>query len=266
MTSPIRGSRGTRRWLAFGAVILAETAVGLDLTVLSVALPTLSGALRASESDLQWFSLLPVLGGMMAGLASAEAIARKVGAKLAIAVGFTVLGAGLGLGAATTAASGEAFAATWMAIAGVGAGLTMATATTAALAELSADRAGVGSGVQQALRNVGAPLGSAVLGSALTSAYVSHLGAAERVRRRRGRPGPEVGPAAGLGARGVRARHGRALLVSLGFAAAGVVLALTFMPARVGALVAQPEASPSCPNRSSSSAGTAAADVAPPKT
>jgi MFS family permease len=28
----------------------------MDLTVLSVALPTLSGALKASESDLQWFS------------------------------------------------------------------------------------------------------------------------------------------------------------------------------------------------------------------
>ena len=35
---------------------LAVLAVGLDGTVLSVALPTLAGALHASESDLQWFS------------------------------------------------------------------------------------------------------------------------------------------------------------------------------------------------------------------
>ena len=47
---------GARRWWALGAVMLAVLAVGLDLTVLSVALPTLSGALKASESDLQWFS------------------------------------------------------------------------------------------------------------------------------------------------------------------------------------------------------------------
>jgi EmrB/QacA subfamily drug resistance transporter len=47
---------GTRRWWALGAVSLAVLAVGLDGTVLSVALPTLSKALRASESDLQWFS------------------------------------------------------------------------------------------------------------------------------------------------------------------------------------------------------------------
>jgi DHA2 family multidrug resistance protein-like MFS transporter len=188
------------------------------------------------------------------------------------------IGAGLGLGAATTAASGEAFAATWMAIAGVGAGLTMATTTTAALAELSADRAGVGSGVQQALRNVGAPLGSAVLGSALTSAYVSHLGpaglspAAAHAARQSVFCGVAVARAlksAPLLA-SVRAAfvHGMdaALLVSLGFAIAGVVLALIFMPARVGRPDAQPEARPSWPKRSSSSAGTAAADVAPPKT
>jgi DHA2 family multidrug resistance protein-like MFS transporter len=45
-----------RRWWALGALALAVLAVGVDGTVLSVALPTLSKALRASESDLQWFS------------------------------------------------------------------------------------------------------------------------------------------------------------------------------------------------------------------
>jgi DHA2 family multidrug resistance protein-like MFS transporter len=47
---------GVRRWWALGAVALAMVAVGVDGTVLSVALPTLSRALHASESDLQWFS------------------------------------------------------------------------------------------------------------------------------------------------------------------------------------------------------------------
>src|ERR1039457_1201220 len=46
----------TGRWWALGGVALAVLAVGMDLTVLSVALPTLAGALKASESDLQWFS------------------------------------------------------------------------------------------------------------------------------------------------------------------------------------------------------------------
>jgi MFS transporter, DHA2 family, multidrug resistance protein len=46
----------SRRWWALGALALAVLAVGVDGTVLSVALPTLSKALSASESDLQWFS------------------------------------------------------------------------------------------------------------------------------------------------------------------------------------------------------------------
>ncbi|HEX3593291.1 MAG TPA: DHA2 family efflux MFS transporter permease subunit [Pseudonocardiaceae bacterium] len=46
----------TGRWWALGALNLAVLAVGLDGTVLSVALPTLAGALHATESDLQWFT------------------------------------------------------------------------------------------------------------------------------------------------------------------------------------------------------------------
>ena len=46
---------GNRRWWALGALSLAVLAVSLDGTILSVALPTLAGSLRASESDLQWF-------------------------------------------------------------------------------------------------------------------------------------------------------------------------------------------------------------------
>src|SRR5258708_22583051 len=58
---------GNRRWWALGALTLAVLAVGLDGTVLSVALPTLATALHASESDLQWFSsgYLLVLAAMM---------------------------------------------------------------------------------------------------------------------------------------------------------------------------------------------------------
>jgi MFS transporter, DHA2 family, multidrug resistance protein len=44
-----------RRWSALGALTLAVLAVGLDGTVLSVALPTLATDLHASTADLQWF-------------------------------------------------------------------------------------------------------------------------------------------------------------------------------------------------------------------
>lgn len=47
---------GSRRWWTLGAVFLTILCVGVDSTVLSVALPTLARSLRASEPDLQWFS------------------------------------------------------------------------------------------------------------------------------------------------------------------------------------------------------------------
>ena len=46
---------GTRRWWALGALSLSMLAVGLDATVINIALPTLSTALHASTADLQWF-------------------------------------------------------------------------------------------------------------------------------------------------------------------------------------------------------------------
>jgi MFS transporter, DHA2 family, multidrug resistance protein len=67
MDGQAQDTRDPRRWWALGALTLAVLAVGLDGTVLSVALPTLAGALHASESDLQWFSsgYLLVLGAAM---------------------------------------------------------------------------------------------------------------------------------------------------------------------------------------------------------
>ncbi len=48
-------SSDTRRWWALGALALSVLVVGLDLTVLNLALPTLAADLHASTSDLQWF-------------------------------------------------------------------------------------------------------------------------------------------------------------------------------------------------------------------
>ena len=46
----------TSRWFALAALALSTLAVGLDTTVLSVALPTLARDLDASTADLQWFT------------------------------------------------------------------------------------------------------------------------------------------------------------------------------------------------------------------
>src|SRR4029450_1130007 len=45
----------SKSWWALGPLVLAVLAVGLDATILSVALPTLGRSLDASTGQLQWF-------------------------------------------------------------------------------------------------------------------------------------------------------------------------------------------------------------------
>src|SRR5580693_10211793 len=60
-TVPAQGAPGdaqhsSRRWWALVAIAASVLVVGLDLTVLSLALPTIAVALHASTGDLQWIS------------------------------------------------------------------------------------------------------------------------------------------------------------------------------------------------------------------
>ena len=45
-----------RRWWAMAAISVSVLVVSLDLTVLSLALPTIAGTMHASTADLQWIT------------------------------------------------------------------------------------------------------------------------------------------------------------------------------------------------------------------
>ena len=237
----------------WGVILFAV--LTLALIGLLFTMPQYFQGVVGTSPEQSGIRLLPAVGGMLLGLLPAARIAKAIGAKLTASAGFLVLGIGLGVGTTTTLSSGEGFVAIWTAIVGVGTGLTMVAVASAALAELSKERAGVGSGVLQALKNTGAPLGSAILGSALISAYVSRLHlvglppvAAHDVR---GSVFGGVAVAHALGSqsllRSVRAAfvHGIdvALLVSVGFAFAGLVLTMVFLPARAQSPAGAAEAS-----------------------
>src|SRR6266567_2525257 len=82
-----------RRWLALGALMLSVLAVGLDGTILSVALPTLATALRATESDLQWFSSAYLLV-LAAAMLPAGLLGDRFGRKKVMLVALALFGAG----------------------------------------------------------------------------------------------------------------------------------------------------------------------------
>jgi len=84
---------GARRWWALAALDLGVLAVGLDVTVLSVALPTLSGALKASESDLQWFSSAYALV-LAIGMLPAGVLGDRFGRKRVLLGALMLFGAG----------------------------------------------------------------------------------------------------------------------------------------------------------------------------
>jgi EmrB/QacA subfamily drug resistance transporter len=84
---------GTKKWWALGALVLAALAVGVDGTVLSVALPTLSRALHASESDLQWFSSGYFLV-LAAAMLPAGLLGDRYGRKKVLVVSLALFGAG----------------------------------------------------------------------------------------------------------------------------------------------------------------------------
>jgi EmrB/QacA subfamily drug resistance transporter len=100
---------GTRRWLALGALALAVLAVGVDGTVLSVALPTLSKALHASESDLQWFSSGYFLV-LAAAMLPAGFLGDRYGRKKVLLVSLALFGVG-SAGCAYSKSVGEFMAA-----------------------------------------------------------------------------------------------------------------------------------------------------------
>jgi MFS transporter, DHA2 family, multidrug resistance protein len=82
----------SRRWLALGSLALAVLAVGLDGTILSVALPTLGRSLDASTGQLQWFVAAYTLV-FAATLVPGGMLGDRYGRKKMLLVSLVVFGA-----------------------------------------------------------------------------------------------------------------------------------------------------------------------------
>ncbi len=81
-----------RRWVTLGVLSLSLVIIGLDNTILNVALPTLVRELNATGSQLQWMVDAYVL--VFAGLLlTMGALGDRFGRKLALNVGLVIFGA-----------------------------------------------------------------------------------------------------------------------------------------------------------------------------
>ncbi|MFG1794092.1 DHA2 family efflux MFS transporter permease subunit [Nocardia sp. NPDC049149] len=82
----------TRRWLALGALAVAMLTIGLDVTVLTVALPTLAVDLHANTAALQWFSGAYTLA-LAAMMLPAGALGDRYGRKKFLLAALLLFGA-----------------------------------------------------------------------------------------------------------------------------------------------------------------------------
>jgi len=203
--------------------------------------------------------MLPMVGGMLVGMAlggklsadreskAGEALPPVVSAKAAATAGFGTMALGLAVGAFTAPGSSTGFALTWIAVMGVGLGIALPSAMNAAVAQLSEERSASGGALIQAVRQVGATIGVAILGTVISNAYaarlpsLAHLPAAAAAAVRSGvAGGADVAKAASspvlLGQ--VRSAFVGGMDVMLwtcaGIAIASALLAWMFLPRRSG--------------------------------
>ncbi|QQE77421.1 DHA2 family efflux MFS transporter permease subunit [Alicyclobacillus sp. SO9] len=83
----------SQKWWALGAIALAVMAIGLDMTVLNLALPTLSTALHASSTQLLWFVDAYALV-LAAAMLPAGMLGDRIGRKKLLLIALAVFGLG----------------------------------------------------------------------------------------------------------------------------------------------------------------------------
>jgi MFS transporter, DHA2 family, multidrug resistance protein len=220
------------------------TVVTFALFGLLFAVPQYFQAVRGTDAMGAGLRLLPLIGGLMVGATGGDRLAGRIGAKATAALGFAVMAAGLGIGATTAQGTGDGRTLAWVAVLGAGLGLAMPTAMDAALSALSKERSGAGSALIMAVRQVGATVGVAVLGSILNAGYHARLDLTGLPPRAAGAVRDSVvagvavarqlGSAALLGSVRAAFLHGMDLLLwaCAGLAVVGVMLALAFLPGR----------------------------------
>jgi MFS transporter, DHA2 family, multidrug resistance protein len=192
---------------------------------------------------------LPIAGGMLLTTRPAVVLTKRLGTKVVVASGLFAVSAALGLEAGFDTATTDLHLCLVLALMGAGMGLAMAPATEAIMGSLPKAKAGIGSAMNDVVREVGGTLGVAVLGSILASSYASGMSGATA-----GLPadaaaaaGDSVGAAhavaAQVGSSSLVDAANQAFVDAMGttasiaaaIAVAGALIAAAFLPARARA-------------------------------
>ena len=122
--------------------------------------------------------MLPIAVGMIVAVRLSVGLAPRLGTKIVVAAGLATVAGSLVMLTAFGVDTSDRQIALALATMGAGVGLAMAPATEAIMGSLPAAKAGIGSAMNDVVREVAGTLGIAVLGSLLASAYASGMGGA----------------------------------------------------------------------------------------
>jgi EmrB/QacA subfamily drug resistance transporter len=119
--------------------------------------------------------ILPVAITIAIGSVVGVALVSRVGTRAVVSTGLLLLGSSFGWIAVSATFVSYSQIVGQMVLLGLGLGLTTAPASESILSVLPPAKAGIGSAVNDATREVGGTLGVAILGSIFTSLYAHHL-------------------------------------------------------------------------------------------
>jgi predicted MFS family arabinose efflux permease len=113
----------------------------------------------------------PIAVGLILGGPISAKLAAKLGTKVVVAAGLTLVAVGLSIVTQFAVDSTYGIVAAHLLVLGFGMGMAMAPATESVMGSLPVEKASVGSAVNDTTRTTGGALGVAILGSLLASQY-----------------------------------------------------------------------------------------------
>ncbi|MET9622984.1 MFS transporter [Streptomyces sp. NPDC006464] len=120
-------------------------------------------------------AFVPLAVAALVGNGAGAGLAAKIGHRLLILAGMLVMASSFALLTTVTADSGFTLPAIALGLLGLGAGLAMPAAVGALMGTIPAEKAGVGSALNDTIQQAGTALGIAILGSLLTANYTAEM-------------------------------------------------------------------------------------------
>jgi predicted MFS family arabinose efflux permease len=120
--------------------------------------------------------VLPYAGAMIVSATLSARLVARFGARHVVTAGMLLFAAGLAVAATVSANPGYGPLAIALVLMGAGMGLAGAPATDSITTSLPAERANIGSAVNDTTRELGGALGVAIVGSVMSSLYAARLG------------------------------------------------------------------------------------------